>query len=180
MENISRKEAIKKTAILLGVTVSGSLITSMLKGCASKQDGSWSPEALDRRQLRVVSDFAEVLLPGTDTPGAKEAQVERFLDQLIAGYLSDGESEFLIRKLNEMADDRFHELSFEEQSRYVREMIRLEGENLAFFRRFKQLAMLGFFTSEVGATQLLNYDEIPGVYEGCISLVSAGGKTWAL
>lgn len=59
-------------------------------------------------------------------------------------------------------------------------MIEPEGENRRFFRVFKQLVLLGFFTSEIGATQVLNYDEIPGIYEGCISLKEAGGKTWAL
>jgi hypothetical protein len=40
--------------------------------------------------------------------------------------------------------------------------------------------MLGFFTSEPGATQVLQYDPVPGAYKGCIPLSEAGnGKAWA-
>lgn len=179
-EGISRKEAIKRSALLLGVTMSSSLVASLLKGCALEKELEWSPEAFDIRQLQAAADFAEVLLPRTETPGAKDAQVERILDQLVSGYLSGEESEFIKRNLDTMADDQFNSMAFEEQNRYVADMAHSEGETHLFFRRFKQLAMLGFFSSKIGATQLLNYDEIPGIYEGCISLKSAGGKTWAL
>ena len=50
-----------------------------------------------------------------------------------------------------------------------------------FILVMKELAMLGFFTSEVGATQLLQYDPLPGAYRGCVPLSAAGaGRTWAL
>ena len=44
----------------------------------------------------------------------------------------------------------------------------------------KYFSMLGFFTSEVGATQVLQYNPVPGAYKGCIPVSEAGnGKTWA-
>ena len=49
-----------------------------------------------------------------------------------------------------------------------------------FILMMKELTMLGFFTSEPGATQVLQYDPVPGAYKGCIPLSEAGkGKTWA-
>jgi hypothetical protein len=45
----------------------------------------------------------------------------------------------------------------------------------------KELTLLGYFTSEVGATQILQYLPVPGRQQGCIPLREAGnGKTWAL
>jgi hypothetical protein len=38
--------------------------------------------------------------------------------------------------------------------------------------------MLGFFTSEPGATQVLQYEAVPGAYKGCVPL-SEVGRTWA-
>lgn len=50
----------------------------------------------------------------------------------------------------------------------------------AFILATKELALLGFFTSEPGATQVLQYAAIPGAYHGCLPLKEAGnGKTWA-
>jgi len=43
----------------------------------------------------------------------------------------------------------------------------------------KNMTVLGYFNSEVGATMAANYDKIPGKYEGCIDIDKYGGKVWA-
>ncbi|MBV8805433.1 MAG: gluconate 2-dehydrogenase subunit 3 family protein [Sinobacteraceae bacterium] len=49
-----------------------------------------------------------------------------------------------------------------------------------FILMTKELTLLGFFTSKAGATQILQYQAVPGSYHACISLAQAGnGKTWA-
>jgi len=47
-----------------------------------------------------------------------------------------------------------------------------------FFHIIKELTFLGFFTSETVATTMLNYDPVPGVYQGCIDLPE-NGAAWA-
>jgi hypothetical protein len=47
-----------------------------------------------------------------------------------------------------------------------------------YFRMMKELALLGYFTSEVGATQALRYVESPGRYDPCVPY-KAGDKDWA-
>jgi hypothetical protein len=61
----------------------------------------------------------------------------------------------------------------------------LHGETKRRVRPFiltmKELTLLGFFTSAVGTTQILQYLPVPGRFEACIPLSEAGnGKTWAL
>jgi hypothetical protein len=49
-----------------------------------------------------------------------------------------------------------------------------------FILTTKELALLGFFTSKPGATQVLQYIAIPGAYHGCLPVTKAGnGKRWA-
>jgi hypothetical protein len=48
-----------------------------------------------------------------------------------------------------------------------------------YFSMMKQLTLLGFFTSEVGATQALRYLPVPGRYDGCIPY-NKGDRAWAL
>ena len=43
----------------------------------------------------------------------------------------------------------------------------------------KNMTVLGYFNSEVGATMAANYDKIPGKYQGCIPINKYGGKVWA-
>ena len=47
-----------------------------------------------------------------------------------------------------------------------------------YFRMMKELTLLGYFTSEIGQKQALNYNPVPGRYEGCIDY-KKGDKAWA-
>lgn len=48
-----------------------------------------------------------------------------------------------------------------------------------FFQLIRELTLLGYFTSEIGATKALVYLPVPGRYEGCVDL-KPGQKAWAL
>ncbi|TVR15717.1 MAG: gluconate 2-dehydrogenase subunit 3 family protein [Balneolaceae bacterium] len=176
-ESINRREAIKRSAALLGFTVSTPLLTALLNGCSSLYDETWKPSSLSVDQLQAAEDLAEVIFPRTETPGAKDAKVERFIDILVDGYFSSEEKEFMLSGLDGLADDNFTGMSFEEQNEFVKKWIH-QPEGEIFFRFFKQFASLGFFSSEPGATQVLNYQPIPGYYSGCEALDAVGGRTW--
>ena len=47
-----------------------------------------------------------------------------------------------------------------------------------YFRMMKELALLGYFTSEIGCTQAQRYEETPGKWEPCIPY-KAGELAWA-
>jgi hypothetical protein len=47
-----------------------------------------------------------------------------------------------------------------------------------YFKMMKEITLLGFFTSEVGATKALRYIETPGHFDGCVPY-KKGDKAWA-
>jgi hypothetical protein len=47
-----------------------------------------------------------------------------------------------------------------------------------YFRMMKELTLLGYFTSEIGATKALRYVAVPGRYDGCVPY-KKGDKAWA-
>ena len=47
-----------------------------------------------------------------------------------------------------------------------------------YFRMMKELALLGYFTSEIGMTQAQRYAESPGRFDPCVPY-KAGEKSWA-
>lgn len=47
-----------------------------------------------------------------------------------------------------------------------------------YFKMMKELALLGYFTSEIGCTQAQRYVESPGRYDPCVPY-AAGDKSWA-
>lgn len=47
-----------------------------------------------------------------------------------------------------------------------------------YFRMIKELTLLGYFTSEIGATKALRYIAVPGHYDGNVTY-KKGDKAWA-
>ena len=63
----------------------------------------------------------------------------------------------------------------------MHEKFRASGEERQpiVINMLRDLTVLGYFTSEIGATQALRYEEVPGKYEGCIDYTK-GDKAWAI
>ena len=72
---IDRREALKRTAMLMGGALSSSAIAGVLQGCTAQPELNWQPKFLTEDQGRLVAEVAERIIPKTDTPGAKDAGV---------------------------------------------------------------------------------------------------------
>lgn len=185
MEKMSRRKAIKKASTIMGGALSTSLIMGVLSGCKAEVILDWNPMALTPQETIITAALAEVILPTTSTPGAKEARVERFIDTMIAGYLLEAERRVFIKGLASLDERKFIKKTPDEQRAMVTELAedarkqKQITESKPFFLLAKEMTLLGFFTSEIGATQVLNYDPVPGGYQGCMPLHEVGGKTWA-
>lgn len=193
---MDRREALIRTAWLMGGLVSAPAIAGVLKGCTARPGIDWKPVYFDEKQGSLVSQVAEIIIPKTDTPGAQEAGVPSFIDQILKEVYSTEDQEWFskgLQSFNEEAKtaygDEFSDLDDEDQQAFVK---KVHDEAIAvaratqpeprrpFILMMKELTMLGFFTSEAGATQVLQYEAVPGAYKGCIPLAEAGnGKTWA-
>jgi len=55
---------------------------------------------------------------------------------------------------------------------------RARGAPAHYFRLMKELALLGYFTSEIGCTQAMRYEEAPGRFDPCVPY-TPGETTWA-
>ncbi len=51
--------------------------------------------------------------------------------------------------------------------------------DMPFFRTMKELTLVGFYTSEAGATRELRHAPVPGRFEGCVPLDQIG-RAWAV
>ncbi|GHM98917.1 hypothetical protein WSM22_04070 [Cytophagales bacterium WSM2-2] len=191
---INRREAIRKTAMLMGTALTASMI-SFLESCKNIPDLNYKPVFFNEDQARLVSEVAEIILPKTDTPGAKDVGVPNFIDMLVKECYKQEDQKKFIDGLNEFDQgankkygNRFIECSSGEREAYV---IETHKDAIAavkndkslprpFILKMKELTMLAYFTSEPGATKVLQYNQVPGAYHGCIPLSEAGnGKTWA-
>ena len=194
---IHRRELLRRAALLLGGSLSAPAVLGVLNGCSARAAPGWKPSFFTEAQLAVVAEVADIMIPPTDTPGARDVGVPVFIDTMLADtypradqqrYLS-GLAEF--EAVAERQNGRgFLALEAEQRQGLVQAMHRAAlqaggpagvlPEQRPFILMTKELTLLGFFTSREGATMLLQYDPLPGAYHGCLPLAEAGnGRAWA-
>lgn len=186
---MNRREALKQATLLTGIAVSGSVASAILQGCTAEHIPNYESTFFSQDQMKEIAAMAETLLPKTEgSPGAIEVGVPEFMDQLVEGTYKPEQQEKLkegLAALLQAAEDAngkaFSELSKEEQLAYltaVDQEAKKAGGQSAYLQ-MKQLVILGYYTSEPVATNVLAYDPIPGQWNGCVDLAENGGKTWA-
>jgi hypothetical protein len=158
--------------------------------------------------VAFLDEVAETILPQTDTPGAKAAHTGAFMALMVTDAYShrhqaifrDGmrqigavcrrefDSSFMqatpgqrLALLQRLDAERQREIDAREDARTTRAPA-LARESpaapLHYFRLMKELALLGYFTSEIGYRQAMRYLETPGRYDPCAPY-APGEKIWA-
>lgn len=190
---ISRRAALRRTAALLGGLVSAPVWSGVLSGCTASDAPNWTPVAFSAEQAETVATLADVILPATDTPGARDVNVHRFIDAMVGeGFLPDDQTRFLnglsgfMQHVQDAHQAAFPDLTPEQQTA---EVATLDTDTFgptapppnpdapSFYRMLKELVLTGYYTSEVGATQELKYNMVPGYYDGDVPFEEIG-RAW--
>jgi hypothetical protein len=149
-------------------------------------------KTLTPHQDAIVTTMAELIIPQTDTPGAKAVRVNEFIDLILTDWCDHEErSTFLDgladadkrcqdlygkdfvdctaiqqKQLLTQLDEELTEARQEEDTHKHRRRLPLRPHE-TFFYSMKQLTLTGYFTSEEGAKQALHYEVIPSRHAGC-------------
>jgi hypothetical protein len=218
---ITRREALKRAAWMLGGTVSAPTILGVLAGCRGEQTTAWTARTLTPDQRGTVEAISDIIIPETETPGAKAAGVDRFVDAMLSDYYPAKERDRFqagLARVDARAQRQhglpFARLSKEQQTAIVLDLDRAaftespakadtaaagvpkpevrksdvaagqgvgadpneaatpspDPEDIgreSFFRRMKELTVVGYYTSEIGQTRELRitpwgqYRDIP-------------------
>lgn len=190
---ITRREAVRRLTVLLGGAASASTVTALLSGCRTPAPAQeWAPAALSSEQVDLLGVVVDRILPPTDTPGAVEAGVPRFIDLMLERWAEPEERERFLTGLDgldglmrEAEGTTFLAASEEGQTallvRLDREAVQArddEADPLPFFATLKEWTLAGYYTSEAGATQELQWLPMPGRYDGDVALEEVG-RSWA-
>jgi hypothetical protein len=183
---MNRRDALKGFVLAMGGAMVGANV--ILTGCAPEnqiQGLEFTP-----KDIAFLDEIGEAIIPTTDTPGAKEAKIGEFMVMMVKETYSGEQQETFVSGLNMIRKDYkettgkdFMEATVEERTSYLND---LHKKSLAHAENdpkvilmLKDLTVLGYFTSEIGATQQLRYVETPGKYDPCLEY-KAGDKVFAL
>jgi len=138
--------------------------------------------AFDAQTHATLDQISELILPATDTPGARAAGVVGFIEVIVAEYYREDERAAFLRGLADV-DARSQALfggPFLQctEPQQITVLTGLEAESRAmppgspthFFARLKNLTLYGYYTSEIGFTQELQQTFMPGRYDGAAPL----------
>ena len=136
---------------------------------------TWTPRFLDDAELDAVTELAELIIPQTDTPGAKAANVHQYIDFVLSEATEKRQGSFRggLAWLDERSGSRFVSLDEQAQIKLL-EALSADGSSedergVAFFEQIKQLTVEGYYRSRAGMIEELDYDgnSFLGEFEGC-------------
>ncbi len=151
-------------------------------------------------QRAIVTAIADVIIPRDETPGAVDAGVPRYIELMVSDWFSDDERAIFDAGLKDLQTRvplelgrPFVELEKDQQEQILEKLESAAGDSswyefgnvlrafisdAPFICQIKELTVWGFFTSEVGATQVLRHDPMPMEFDGDYPL-SPDDSTWS-
>lgn len=197
---MERREFLASLTALCGGVLTAPCVAFLNQAHAAPPKASSALFTPEQREL--VATATELIIPTTDTPGARDAGVPDFIEMMLVDWFYEAErDEFMagLGRVDVLAAERtgksFVESPEADQIAVLQQLekdgvatIQKKGLNPmaalmekapapAFFQSLKQLTLVGYYTSEIGATKELVFEPIPGPFQGCIE-VGTHGRAW--
>ncbi len=191
----TRRDVIKNALLLSGYTsLTGT--AALATGCSTtfNRSEAVTSTAFSADEIQWLDEVAETILPETDTPGAKAAEVGAFIAIMVSDTYSPEEQALFHAGTNALESQcvAMYGTGFmgASPSQRLALLERLDQEQITYtlnkpadsaphyFHTIKQLTAFGYFTSEIGYTQALRYVESPGRFDPCVEYTT-GEPAWA-
>jgi Gluconate 2-dehydrogenase subunit 3 len=243
-QQITRRDALQRVALFLGGTLAATTVAGAMaenafawttEGASDQGPGSWQPRTLTAAQVALVASLADHIIPRTDTPGARDVGVQRFVDALLTDhYRAPERNRFLagVQGVDVRAMRRYKKkfvaTTHAQQHAILTEMdaeaypaqgvvaqqekkqqppprdpivgpgsggtgslaqptaadvdgateeVRTELASGWFWRRMKEITLVGYYTSQPGTTQELHVNPM-GIWRGDMPY-KTGQREWA-
>jgi gluconate 2-dehydrogenase gamma chain len=173
---------LNRRALLLGAVflVGGGAALTRFTGKPAAQ--AHLPAVFSPDQFALLEQVTEVMIPATDTPGAIGAGVPAFMRQMLVEWGSPETCAAIIGLLDSIEKQAwarygaaFLTLTAERRLELLQS---IDEQSIArqepVYGKFKYLVLLGYYQSEIGATQELRYELVPGAWRACLPLAEVG------
>jgi hypothetical protein len=171
-----RRSFLRGSSVLMAHAALGNVLSAFGAAKPGKPSYFTDPE------MRALRAWVDVILPATDSPAASAAGTHYFIDLAIPACASPAAQKTFRAGVADGIAAGYADLAQPAQVEWLRARA---GKDMSlpydqsFFRLLKDYTLTGYFLSEIGATQALAYEKIPGGYWGDLPL-GADQKAWAL
>ena len=158
---MTRRDAIKQTALVLGYAVSASAAAGVMAGCEAPAGETWMPSFVSPEEGEILAQIAECIVPRTGTgenamPGARDVNAHRFIDVMVKSYVRPKEQASFMEGLAQINtksqaahQKNFLELNSDQQNAFLVSIAKEEEEEMKK-RKQGEEEMPG---AEIGATE---------------------------
>jgi len=175
---MKRRDLFKTATLGFGAAAAASAqehvhVTTIAPAQAAATGEAWTPKVLDAHQNETVIQLSELIIPTTDTPGAKAAKVNEWVDLYLLDLAEDKGHSFLMGlgwldgyalKLHKAP---FVKLSEDQQVKILETLDGATDPELLpgaeFFVAMKRLTVQGYYTSKIGIAEL-NKNGVPDTF----------------
>jgi hypothetical protein len=178
---MNRRELLKMVAAATGGVVIGGEF--FLAGCTNPDAAApGTTAAFTESDITFLDEVAETIFPKTATPGAKDAKVGQFMTVMVNDCYEKKDQDAFRAGMKSIDDacNKMHGHSFmkatpEHRKELLVSLDKERGEYQKakkkedpnhYFQYFKQLTIMGYFTSKEGREGATNYQPVPGKYIG--------------
>lgn len=180
---MNRRELLQRASVLVSGSILG--VDSLLA-----RDINWENMEAElsakgiglftKKQVQLLNEIADTIIPTTDTPGAKAAKTGQFIAVIVSDCYEPADQKRFLDSLATLENEcrattgkNFMKCTAQERQSFLSgldatqksfQKSKKKEEPAHYFRTIKDLTLWGYFTSEIGATQALRFVEYPGKY----------------
>lgn len=195
---MERREALRLLASAAALPLLSPQAFSLFRAVHDQLPDQPILKTLNPHQNEMVTTISELIIPQTDTPGAKATHVNEFIDLILSEWYDEQERSIFLTGLagvdastRDLFGKDFVACGEKQQAEILRaldnEVAAARAETDAkmkrnfppernFFFMFKQLTLIGYYTSQVGFEQELHKEIIPSRHAGCAPLEEKAAK----
>lgn len=202
---MQRRDVLKMLAGGAVLPVFSSPLAAFFREAQAQTGPAYKLRTLNPHQNATVTLMTDLIIPETDTPGAKAARVNEFIDVILTEWATDEERQHFLdgladvdKQSNELFGKDFIDTTPKQQVTLLHAMDDEAAQKRAFhhpthgntvpemdtqlkgnfYDVFRGITLHGYYTSEIGYTQELRLKIIPGAQHGCEPVGPGLGGGW--
>jgi Gluconate 2-dehydrogenase subunit 3 len=190
--DLNRRDALRRLAVgAIGAATSPMWADTLIAlarehahtqaAAAAMTAAQWTPRLLTAHQNDTVIALTELIIPQTETPGARAVNVNRFIDWVVSQAPPDERERFMsgLTWIDEQSTSRYQKdfvsAGGEQQTALLTRLVDAanfateDASGVAFFQAIKAMTINGYYSTEIGLQQELGDDGqfVMGVFKGC-------------
>ena len=179
---IDRRNFLRGSSVLMAHVSFSQVVTAFFASRTADGATEYKPTLFTSAEMSRIAMLVDLILPETESVSASDAGTHEFIDAVMHACASPKQQVTFRAGMAALASDGFDTMNADARVEWLKNRanadVGLPYEE-SFFKILKDYTLTGYFHSEIGATQALAYERVPGGYEGDIPL-KVGQKAWAI